>query len=277
MSMKMNERHATQKLAVRPALEQVPSWLRKRSESGHLLLALDFDGTIAPLVRKPEEAQMLPAARPALERLLNRADTDVAFISGRALADLRARCSFDNAFYAGNHGIEIGGPGVHHVRPEALEHRPAVRKFAEQLQRELARFKGVTLEDKDLTLSVHYREVDDEHQQQEIVACVEQLFADSNTEGLKLTYGKRVVEVRPSVNWDKGKALLYVIDCIERDRGVDLFPIFAGDDVTDEDGFRVLQGYGAGVLVARDPARETAATSYVCSIEEMIALLEALA
>jgi trehalose 6-phosphate phosphatase len=258
------------------AFDQLELWRGERGRLGHLLVALDFDGTLAPIVSRPENAQMLESARGGIERLLKRGDTDVAFISGRSLADLRDRCAFEGVYYSGNHGLEMDGPGVRETREQALELRPRVRAIAGVLERKLDGINGVVLEDKDLTLSVHSRMIEDEEERERVHEIVKDtLRAGGN--GLKLTYGKRVIEVRPDVEWHKGEATLYLIEAVEKARSSAVFPIFIGDDITDEDAFAALQGRGAGVLVAGGLPERTAATAWVRSPHEVALLLEALA
>ena len=258
------------------AFDQLDSWRRERRRLGHLLLALDFDGTLAPIVSRPENAQMLEDARGGIERLLKRGDTDVAFISGRSLADLRDRCAFEDVYYSGNHGLEMDGPGVRETREQAVELRPRVRAIAKVLKQKLDGINGVLLEDKHLTLSVHSRMIDDERERERVLEIVKDAVR-AEGDGLKLTYGKRVIEVRPDVQWHKGEATLYLIEAVEKARGSAVYPIFIGDDVTDEDAFAALQGRGAGVLVASDLPDRTAANAWVRSPHEVALLLEALA
>ncbi|MGQ0560288.1 MAG: trehalose-phosphatase [Gemmatimonadota bacterium] len=258
------------------AHDLVGTWREQRSRLGHLLIALDFDGTIAPIVSRPQEASMLAQARVVIERLLKRADTDVALVSGRSLHDLRARSRIAGAYYSGNHGLQIDGPGVHETRQDALALLPRVQAIGRELAHQLAGIEGVYLEDKELTLSVHSRMIEAEAERARVHDIVEQTYR-ARREGLKLTYGKRVIEVRPDVEWHKGEATLFLIGCIERARRSRVFPIFIGDDVTDEDAFRALAGRGAGVLVAPAPPPDTAARAWVRSPEEVVTLLEGLA
>lgn len=254
---------------------QIRHWRTQREQLGHLLVALDFDGTIAPIVKKPDEAAMLPGARIAIEQLLKRADTDIAIVSGRSLEDLRQRCALDGVYYSGNHGLEIDGPGIHEIRSEAVQLLPRVQEIARELERRLRGIEGVFFEDKQLTLSVHSRMIDDEDKRASVHAIVEETV-NQDAGGLKLTYGKRVIEVRPDVDWHKGEATLFLIECVEKAQHSPVFPIFVGDDVTDEDAFVALVGRGAGILVAAD-SRPTAAEACVDTPEDVVSLLEALA
>ncbi len=259
---------------LRHAFDLVPEWRAQRAELGHMLIALDFDGTVAPIVPHPDDAQLLPHARPVLDALAHRDDTEIALISGRSLQDLVTRIGTPDIYYAGNHGLEIHGPGLHDTVPGALDLRPNIQNISAALRTALAHIKGVHVEDKRLSLSVHYRMVDDRADHQRVQDTVQAVF-DQHGEGLRLTTGKRVLEVRPDIDWHKGKALLYIIDEIETARGAAMLPMFVGDDVTDEDGFAALPAGGAGVRVGA-PDQKTAATSYVRSPEEAVRLLERL-
>lgn len=256
------------------AFELIPEWRAARDRLGHMLVALDFDGTLAPIVPHYLDAQLLPEARPVLERLAARSDTDIALISGRSLRDLEQRIGLPGIYYAGNHGLELHGPDLADVVPGALALQARVQRCRAALEDVLRSLPNVHLEDKQLSLSVHYRMVDDPGQQRQVEEVVERVF-QQHCEGLRLTSGKRVREIRPDIDWDKGKALLYIIREIERLRGAQVLPMFVGDDTTDEDGFVALEGRGAAVLVG-DPHAPTAARSYVRSPEEAVMMLEKL-
>jgi trehalose 6-phosphate phosphatase len=256
------------------AFELVPQWRTRREQAGHMLIALDFDGTIAPIVPHPDDAQLLPEARPVLEALAERNDTEIALISGRSLQDLRRRVAIGDVYYAGNHGLEIHGPDLDDTVPGALELVPVVQECSRTITDQLGGINGIFIENKVLSLSVHYRMVDDPQTQKQIEAAVERVVREHQP-GLRVTTGKRVREIRPDIDWHKGKALLYIIAEIESIRGAVKLPMFVGDDRTDEDGFAALPVQGAGVLVGA-PDAQTAATSYVHSPAEAVQLLERL-
>ena len=259
---------------LRHAFELIPKWRADRARYGHMLIALDFDGTIAPIVPHPEEAELLPEARSVLNALAQREDTDIALISGRSLTDLVERIGIADVYYAGNHGLEIRGPDLADTVSGARELQPRVQEIWHVLQAAVGDVAGIYLENKQLSLSVHYRRVDDERVQQRIEADVRRVF-DEHRDGLRLTSGKRVLEVRPDIDWHKGKALLFIIADIERARGARMLPMFVGDDKTDEDAFAALPESEAGVLVGA-PDTKTAAGSYVRTPEEVVQLLEQL-
>lgn len=257
------------------ALERVEGWRLARERAGRILVALDFDGTLAPIVPSPAEARLPDPARAALERLARRGDTVLAIISGRALRDLKERVGIPGLYYAGNHGLEIEGPGVDEVHEEATRARPHIVACVETLDPILTAAPGSILEDKGLTISIHYRQVADP-------AAVERirdhLLAHCAEEpALQIFEGKKVFEIRPAVDWDKGRATEFLLDTLARENGATLPALFVGDDRTDEDAFRALSGRGDGVIVAPSPPPDTAATSFVHSPAEVVTLLEYLA
>ena len=248
--------------------------LDERASHGRLLLALDFDGTLSPIVPHPHEAAILPAAERALTRIADRSDTVVAIVSGRGLDDVRARVREDRAFFAGNHGFEIEGPGVRHRVDEAERLRPELRMLTERLRHELEDIRGAEIEDKGITLSVHYRRVDNEEDAERLRRVTER---EAERSGIRATHGKRVVELRPPFDWHKGRAVEFLIDTLAR--GDRLYPVFIGDDVTDEDAFRAVQSRGglAIVVSGADPSRRTVADARVDSPEQLVPLLEGIA
>ena len=134
-----------------------PSVSRLLCEANQVLLALDYDGTLSPIVERPELA-LLPAQTKEWLIRLNRKDKYlVGVISSRGLEDARARIGIDGLIYAGNRGLEINGKGMDFVHPEALRLKESVNQAFHQLQQGLEHFNGVLVEHKGLSLTVHYR------------------------------------------------------------------------------------------------------------------------
>ena len=258
------------------ARERVADWLAARRRAGRMLVALDFDGTLADIVADPAVAALHATVEPPLRRLAARPDTDVAIVSGRALEDVRARVPIPELYLAGNHGLEIEGPGVSQVHREAASVRPQLVRCATELRRRLGEVPGVETEDKGLSLSVHYRRaVYPEEAGRRVRALLEELCGGDPR--LRLTAGKMVHEVRPAVDWDKGRATAFLQQALRASHGSLVPTIFIGDDVTDEDAFRVVAADGAGVLVTSELPGDTAATTFVRSPREVAELLATLA
>lgn len=257
------------------AAEKLVEWRNARRHAGRLLVGLDFDGTLAPIARWPGKAALPPAAREAMERLARRPDTDLAVVSGRALEDLKERVGLPGIYYAGNHGMEIEGPGIQAVHSGAASARPRIAACAAALRRELEGVQGVFIEDKELTLSVHYRQLHDPEMAREVRRRARAVCAAEP--GIRITEGKKVVEVRPDVAWDKGRATRFLLKVLEAGEPTLIPALFIGDDQTDEDAFRALRGRGDGIVVAAAPPPGTAAAAYLRSPDEVASLLAALA
>lgn len=221
------------------------SWLetvRERIEAADgLLLCLDFDGTLAPIVDDPTAATMAPGNRAVLERLSRTPDVRVALVSGRELADLRRRIDLDGVCYAGNHGLELDDGSGRTVVDGATGARPTLERTLEHLRAALTGVPGCRIEDKDFSITVHYRETPPDRVPF-VLETVEDVLDSSPT--LRASTGKQIREIRPDVPGGKGRAL-------ERFRAPhrEDLPVFIGDDVTDEDGFRAVGDDGFGVLV----------------------------
>ena len=256
------------------ALERVPVWTHAWRESGHLVLLLDFDGTLAPIVDRPEMATTPRRTRTALDRLMAMQGVTVAVVSGRGLADVRERAAIAGIAYAGNHGMEIEGAGLYRVHPEAAAARPELEEVAAVIEPELEGIDGAFLEDKGLTLSIHYRMAPDRAEEvREIV-----LEAAGGRPALVVTEGKMVLEVRPRVEWHKGKAVLFLLEQMRPPKDAPV--LYLGDDRTDEDAFRALGTWSPaaeGILIADPPPAESAASAWLRNPAEVGGLFEALA
>jgi trehalose 6-phosphate phosphatase len=244
----------------------------------HVLFLSDFDGTLAPIVNRPELAVMPETTCQLLKTLTRDSRFTVGIISGRALFDLKKRVSMDGVIYAGNHGFEIEGPGLSFVNPIAEEVKPFFRIVSQILGLTLGAIKGVLVEDKGLTLSIHYRQAQDE-KAGDIQALIEHAIDTLSTRGLfKVTSGKKVYEIRPAVDWDKGEAIRILMKKYGKyGRQSGLLPIYLGDDLTDEDGFRIIEKYGDGITVyVGGVNRHSAARYYLDSSDQVEVLLDKL-
>ena len=238
------------------------------------MLFLDYDGTLTPIVARPEMAVLSSQARDTLKQISHHSLFKLAIISGRSLSEIKARVGLENIAYAGNHGLEIECPPCYcrerspetttFIHPIAKEFKPALKGLEQRLRVRLADINGVIIENKGLTLSVHYRLVKETE-----IERVRELFLKAIDYGhardkLQVSEGKKVLEMRPSVEWNKGKAIERLLEIYGTPRSL---PIFAGDDVTDEDGFRVLRTVGGiSIFVGEDKA-SSAADYYLDSPE----------
>jgi trehalose 6-phosphate phosphatase len=223
----------------------------------HPAVFFDFDGTLSDIVESPGSARLVEAAADALTSLA--AHCPVAILSGRDLADVQQRIGLPGIWYAGSHGFELTGPdGAHHQNAEAAASIPVLAEAAAGLADQLGHIPGVVVENKRFGVAVHYRNAARERVG-EVAAAVRR--AGQRT-ALRVTTGREVIELRPNVDWDKGKTLRWVIDYIRTDEQPGpLLPIYLGDDITDEDAFDAVRDDGIGIVVrhADDGDRATAA------------------
>lgn len=214
----------------------------------------DFDGTLAPITTKPEEARMPAPVHRNLERLIASPGVSVSIVSGRALNDLRHRVALKGVCLAGNHGLEIHLGDREYIHSQGAALRPALVRIAGLLVENLGTVPGCRIEDKGLTVSVHYREAMPASVA-EILRTVEEVLASPASCNLfTLRAGKMVAEVRPLIGWDKGQAVLWIMEHRRGPGWVGRYmPVYVGDDDTDEDAFTALAGKGLTVKVGDDP------------------------
>ncbi|MBJ7399954.1 trehalose-phosphatase [Mycolicibacterium sp.] len=218
------------------------------------VLFFDFDGTLSEIVDQPSAATLVPGAAKALHALA--ALYPVAVLSGRDLADIRDRVGIPGLWYAGSHGFEMVGPdGTHHSNEAAAQAIPVLEGAADELTARLCAIDGVAVEHKRYAVAVHYRNAAPEAAGA-VTAAVHDVGRRS---GLRVTSGRKVVELRPNVDWDKGKTLEWIAARLAGQEP--LLPIFIGDDLTDEDGFDSVLHDGLGIIVRHieDGDRATAA------------------
>jgi len=225
-----------------------------------LMLFFDFDGTLAPIVDSPDQARLSQEMSGLLTALSENKSCKVAIVSGRGLLDVEQRIDVENLVYIGNHGLEIEGPGIKHAITVEDEYIEALKAVKFDLQDIITGYKGAFVEDKFLTLSVHFRLVPLEKIMELHNKIRAGLLPYCKNNLIKIRSGKMVLEIRPSVFWDKGKAVLWVIDRWQAIFGGDsAVPLYCGDDATDEDAFRLLAGKGITVVVG---AHEDSAAQY---------------
>lgn len=235
--------------------------------SASLFVILDYDGTLTPIVERPEDAQISSETINLLKTLADKRGYRVGIVSGRMVEDVKKRVGLENLYYAGNHGLELSGPDIEFVHPGAKELVEIISKIFEELKSEVGGVEGVIIEDKTLTLSVHYRLTPAEK-----IGLVKQkvLQLVSGWQNLNLTCGKKVLEVKPKLDWNKGKAAQLLIKSIAPDS----LPIYTGDDRTDEDAFLQLSK-GVTILVTNTPT-QTSAKYYLKDSDEVKELLKRL-
>ena len=236
--------------------------LRQRFEDKRVAVFLDYDGTLTPIVSRPEEAILSRDMHNILTNLTGKCT--VAIISGRGLDDARQLVDVNNLYFAGSHGFEIEGPGgVHKEVEEAEGCLPQLDQAESELHRALESIPGSLVERKKFSIAVHYRNVaSDAPSIEDIVDRVLE-----HNSGLRKRYGKMVFELGPDIDWDKGRAVLWLLRELELDQ-YGVVPIYIGDDVTDENAFNALSEKGITLIVGNE-SRLTSAKYRLESVNEV--------
>jgi alpha,alpha-trehalase len=232
-----------------------------------LVLFVDFDGTLSPIVNEPAKAQISREMRTALRRVAKHCT--VAVVSGRDREYVEQRVRIDGLHYAGNHGLDIAGPKGGMVHPDAGSAVPVLEELEKRLGRELSSIEGVVLERKRFSLAVHYRKVKPDQigaVQAVTTTVVQELGA------LRIRSGKMVLEIEPVLAWNKGDAVRWLMNALEVDPAKSLV-VYIGDDETDEDAFEALNCWGVGVYVGAEISN-TLASYRVRGPAEVQALLQ---
>ena len=179
----------------------------------------------------------------------------VAIISGRDLPDVREKVGIDDIIYAGSHGFDIAGPKDSNIETRMGEKfLPLLDETEKELTKKLQGISGALVERKKFSLAIHYRNVG-ETLVEKVRDTVERAVDDQPR--LKMSSGKKVFEVQPAIEWNKGKALLWLLEEMDLNSS-DVLPFYIGDDTTDEDAFRSLSNRGVGIVVMENE-RPTAA------------------
>ena len=247
------------------ALEHVQEIARR---GDRLAVFLDYDGTLTPIVSHPEDAWLSDSMRQTLRSLAAR--VPVAILSGRDLDDVRGRVHVDGIVYAGSHGFDIAGAGG--LRRELGAAYLSVLDAAEtELREALDEIPGAQLERKHFSVAAHYRNVN-ENDAFKVALAVDAVAARHRE--LRKMDGKKVYELLPDIDWNKGKAVIWLLETLGLERR-NVLPIYIGDDRTDEDAFRAIEKRGVAILVSEQP-QITAASYWLNNPEEVEHFLQKL-
>lgn len=228
-------------------VEKLLSADRKRKSK--LFLFLDYDGTLAPIAKTPEKAVLPADTKSLLRKISQLPGVILAVISGRQLSDLEKMIRLSGLIYVGNHGLEMKSNRWRWIHPQAKQFRVVVKNVTAKLQRQIQPVEGAVLENKGFGLSLHYRLVC-KKEIPVLYAMFNQTIKPWISRGkAKFSEGKKVWELRPSLDWNKGMAVRKLLEkyrCYNRD-----VVLCVGDDRTDEDAFRLLRREALTVRVGR--------------------------
>jgi len=252
-------RRSARAIVAEPRISELPDAIAARAEIAdrlrdrRLAVFLDYDGVLSPIVEDPGAAVIDDRTRDVVRRLAGVATT--AVVSGRDAPDVRDRVGVDGLVYAGSHGFDIRAADGTVIDDErGAPFVPALDAAEAELGAALAAVPGAQLERKRFSLAVHFRRVPPEREA-EVGPAVDAVLARHAE--LRRGDGKKVVELRPDLDWDKGRAVLHLLEALPA--GEDAVPVYVGDDLTDEDAFRAIRGRGIGVVVRGEDDRPTAA------------------
>ena len=243
---------------------------RRRLEGRKAIVFLDYDGTLTPIMPRPELAQVSMEMTELVGELAKRCSA--AIVSGRSVETVKEFLGLQKVIYAGSHGLVIDGPPGTGLRLDVgREFKEGLEALYRKLSTALSDIPGVLVQLTGYTVPVHYRRA---HPSRipEVDAIVEEVLQDHPE--IRRNQGKMVIEIRPNIPWDKGKALLWIREQL------DLNPensvaFYLGDDTTDEDAFAILDDGDVGILVASQ-SRETAARYTLKDPSEVGMFLEGL-
>eukprot|EP01026_Neomeris_dumetosa_P007889 TRINITY_DN1244_c0_g1_i1.p2 TRINITY_DN1244_c0_g1~~TRINITY_DN1244_c0_g1_i1.p2 ORF type:complete len:357 (-),score=57.81 TRINITY_DN1244_c0_g1_i1:409-1479(-) len=251
----------------------------KSAKNKRVVVFLDYDGTLTPIVNDPERAYLSDHMRSTISNIAGLFPT--AIVSGRSLEKLNSFVQLRELYYAGSHGMDIIGP----LNPKSdsappVTFQPAapflemMNSVYEKLETSLQEIAGATVEHNKFCVSAHFRNCDPSAWE-DVVNAVNEVVGGN--EELRITKGRKVLEVRPKIDWDKGRAILHLLEALELNEHEDVHPIYIGDDTTDEDAFRALNQLrrGFGILVS-SKAKPTDAKFTLNDTIEVLSFLQKL-
>lgn len=254
---------------------ELPSALKsfKKIESQfkdkEVVIFFDYDGTVTPIVSHPKDANLSEKMKNALIKLSNQCT--LAVISGRGLNDIKSRVGIKGIYYSGSHGYEIEGPSIKMEYQPALEFVETFDALEIELTKLLVDVEGALVERKKFSIALHYRNVAKSE------VCLVEKAADEAIKKypkLRKSYGKKVYELQPDLEWNKGKALEWLMQKLHIQKvGSKVF--YIGDDITDENAFSTIKTYGIGILVGAE-ARNTGAQYKLRDTDQTLHFLEIL-
>ncbi|XP_059449571.1 probable trehalose-phosphate phosphatase J [Corylus avellana] len=259
--------------------------MMKIAKKKQIVVFLDYDGTLSPIVNDPEKAFITDKMRSTIHEVAKCFPT--AIVTGRARDKAVEFVKLKDLCYAGSHGMHISIPSgfLKSAKPEDQTHIAdeqgfinfyAAKKFSyklkkikEKLLEKTKGIRGAIVEDNKFCISVHFRCVDDElvDNVKKIVDSVIESYPE-----FRAGEGKMVMEVRPNIEWNKGHALGYLLNTFGFDaHNDDVLPLYIGDDLTDEDAFKFIKKLGRGfsIVVSSMPKKTDASFSLRDTIEVM--------
>ena len=246
----------------------------KIDKADEILLFLDYDGTLVSFKNRPEDVTTPDKTRLVLHYLTQNPKFNIFIISGRTLHEIKKLIDTKGLSFAALHGLQIElSNGKSFFWEKAEDLRPLLKKLKTILLNEFENEKGVIIEDKEFTLAFHYRMLSKDKIKDTVEKFSNLVKKINNNNLLEIIYGAKVVEARPK-GWHKGKAVELILKNISEFKN--FFPIYIGDDITDENAFQHLRKEGITIFVTHDSNRKTAAQYWLKDPDEVIKFLQSL-
>jgi trehalose-phosphatase len=261
--------------SVRGVEKALAAWQARPADS-HVLLLTDFDGTLAEFNVDPAAVHLSKARQLLLQSIAARADFTLGIVSGRRIADLRERTGVgSSAFYAGLHGLEIEGPGLRFMHHSASLAAPTIGVLQKELKRATRDLQGVFIEDKGLSVVLHVRgasRADRLHAATRFRALAEPYVSDGV---LRVQPGDEMIELLPNLDWTKGDAVRCIVHHVETQRKEPVWPVYIGDDATDEDAFEAIGDGGLTIGVSNRPISASFRIADPAAVEQFLRQISA--
>ena len=243
----------------------------------NVIILTDFDGTLTPIQKHPDLAALSEEIRQILIKFSHNKEIFLGIITGRSLKQIKKLVHIRDVLYVANHGIELEGPGIRSTCPEAKKARSTLWHIYMKLFKSLKHIEGMHIEDKGLSISLHYRAVKKKGDVEYITSTLHDItkpFLDRKM--LSMNTGKMVYEIRPPVEWNKASTIQWLLThYFPVEFSEDALLIYLGDDKADIEVFDSLMGKGLTIFVG-NPADMSTADYYVNSPEEVKVFLEHL-
>lgn len=245
----------------------LPNLLAAGSAESGIALFLDFDGTLVGITDRPEQCVLPASLRSVITALSEHPRCTVAIVSGRPVSELRSLIAIPKIHLAGNHGLFIEGPGYRYAHPGIAPAKPLIDAIGKRLVERMKNMPGVWIEAKPASCALHYRQATRNAARRARSLLSKIVQEDDVEKKLRVMQGKKVLEILPAIAWDKGEAVLWLL----RKFGGERYPVYIGDDTTDEDAFRVLSGSGLTIRIGRSAG--TAAGYFIRSHDDVRGIL----